>query len=109
MKGCGHLESTGIDGYAAAVLKFPGDIVAQCSTGVQLQQENVARIYGTDGWILVQDPWIPSAHQAGTVKLTINRGKASEEYRFNPPPGCTRWKPTRLPPVSRIARPPRRR
>ena len=40
-------------------LKFPGDIVAQLATGVGVSQENVVRIFGTEGNILVPTPWIP--------------------------------------------------
>ena len=48
-----------------ASLKFPGDIVAQLSTGVRLQQENVVRIFGTEGSILVPDPLIPARDGGG--------------------------------------------
>jgi predicted dehydrogenase/aryl-alcohol dehydrogenase-like predicted oxidoreductase len=78
VKGAGHLESTGVDGYTAAVLKFPGDIVAQVSTGVQLNQENVARIYGTDGWILVSHPWGLGGDERG-LKMTLHKGGKAEE------------------------------
>jgi predicted dehydrogenase/aryl-alcohol dehydrogenase-like predicted oxidoreductase len=72
VKGVGHLESTGVDGYAAAVLKFAGGIIAEVSTGVRLTQENVVRIYGTDGWILVPSPWVV-AREGGKSEIILHR------------------------------------
>lgn len=78
--GSGHLnEQTGIDEYAVGTLKFPGDIVATIAAGVALQQDNVVRIFGTTGNILVPAPWLP-ARQGGTTKIIVNRnGQPSEE------------------------------
>jgi len=56
-KAVGHLESTGVDGYTIASLKFPGGILAQLSTGVQSGQNNDVRIYGADGNIHIPTPW----------------------------------------------------
>jgi len=72
VKGVGHLGQTGVDEWAAAVLKFPGGIVAQLATGVSLNQENVVRIYGSEGSILIPSPWIP-AREGGSVKIIVNR------------------------------------
>lgn len=83
IKGLGHLESTGIDGYASAILKFPGDIIAQCATGVQLAQENVVRIFGTDGSIFIPVPWVP-ARDGGSAKIFVRRSgqDRDEEIEF---------------------------
>ena len=78
VKGVGHLEATGIDGYAAAVLKFPGGVVAQVSTGVQLNQENVARVYGTDGWIFVSHPWGLGGEPGGLTMKLHKDGKVED-------------------------------
>ncbi len=79
VRGFGHLGASNVDEYTAAVLKFPGDIIAQVSTGVALNQENVVRIYGTQGNILINDPWIPN-RDGGSTKIRLNKnGQASEE------------------------------
>jgi predicted dehydrogenase/aryl-alcohol dehydrogenase-like predicted oxidoreductase len=57
VKGLGHIGSTGVDEYAVGILRFPGDIVAQISTGVQLNQENAVRIFGSEGNIFMPAPW----------------------------------------------------
>jgi len=69
----GHIgEETRVDEYAVASLRFPGDILAQLSTGVQLHQENVVRIFGTEGNIMVPSPWIP-AKEPGETTIIVTR------------------------------------
>jgi predicted dehydrogenase/aryl-alcohol dehydrogenase-like predicted oxidoreductase len=72
VKGAGHLGRTGVDEWAAAVLKFPGGIVAQIATGVSVDLDNVVRIFGSEGEILVPEPWMPS-REGGAVKIIVNR------------------------------------
>ena len=84
--GCVGGESR-VDEWAVAVMKFPGDIVAQIATGVALGQDNVVRIFGTEGSILVPDPWIPS-REGGTTKIIVNRKgkKKPQEIAIQAPP-----------------------
>ncbi|MEA2710873.1 MAG: hypothetical protein QOF78_3474 [Phycisphaerales bacterium] len=70
--GAGHLGKSGVDEWAAATLKFANGLVAQVSCSVQVQQENVLRIYGSDGWILVPNPWAP-ARNGGASKILIHK------------------------------------
>jgi predicted dehydrogenase/aryl-alcohol dehydrogenase-like predicted oxidoreductase len=60
VKAVGHLESTGVDGYTSAVVKFPGEIIATLNAGVAVNQENVVRIFGTAGQIHLPNPWVMS-------------------------------------------------
>jgi predicted dehydrogenase/aryl-alcohol dehydrogenase-like predicted oxidoreductase len=56
----GHVgEMTHVDEYTIASLLFPADIVAQLFTGVQVNGENVVRIFGSEGSILLPSPWLP--------------------------------------------------
>src|SRR5512133_3525011 len=57
VKGTGHLAPTGVDSYAIGTLKFAGDIVAQIATGVELNQDNSVRIFGSSGQIILSNPW----------------------------------------------------
>ena len=79
VKGFGHLGETGVDEYTSAVMLFPGDIIAQVSTGVALNQENAVRIFGSAGNIYVPSPWFGG--EAGKPgKIVVNRnGQPSEE------------------------------
>ena len=55
VSGVAHLGQSGVDEWAAAVLKFPGGILAEVSCSVSLAQDNVLRILGTEGRIEVRD------------------------------------------------------
>ncbi|MEW6752713.1 MAG: aldo/keto reductase [Candidatus Latescibacterota bacterium] len=82
VRGAGHLGQTGVDEWAVATARFPGDILAQWATGVSLNQENVVRVFGSEGHILVPSPWIP-AREGGAVKILVkaNRDKEPREIQ----------------------------
>jgi predicted dehydrogenase/aryl-alcohol dehydrogenase-like predicted oxidoreductase len=73
VKAVGHLESTGVDGYTSAVVKFPGDILATLNAGVAVNQENVVRIFGTGGWIYLPNPWVMSRGDAEVGKIIVHK------------------------------------
>jgi len=82
VRGAGFVGTTGVDEWAAATLKFAGNIIAQVATGVSLNQDNSARVYGSEGRIIVKDPWIP-ARDGGTVSIELHRnGKPVEEIKI---------------------------
>ncbi len=71
--GAGHIGAESrVDEYAVATLRFPGDILAQLSAGVRLNRENVVRGWGTEGNILVPQPWAPG-RDSGVSTLALNR------------------------------------
>jgi predicted dehydrogenase/aryl-alcohol dehydrogenase-like predicted oxidoreductase len=61
-----------VDEYASALLTFPGDIIAQLLTGVQLQVEEEVRIFGTQGSIYVPSPWLP-VRDGGVSTIIVNK------------------------------------
>ncbi|MBO0782974.1 MAG: Gfo/Idh/MocA family oxidoreductase, partial [Ktedonobacteraceae bacterium] len=73
----GHVGETGVDEYTVASLSFPGDIVAQLFTGVRVNGENVVRVFGTEGSILVPSPWLPRAGEQ--ISLIVHRGGERQE------------------------------
>ncbi|MCB9784063.1 MAG: Gfo/Idh/MocA family oxidoreductase [Candidatus Omnitrophica bacterium] len=89
LKGMGELsKETGCDLIAAANLRFPGDIIAQLSTGIQLEQENIVEVCGSEGRILITHPWLPNI-EPGVPKVILIRDTESdfEEFRFDGLPG----------------------
>ncbi|HPO08967.1 MAG TPA: Gfo/Idh/MocA family oxidoreductase [bacterium] len=52
-------EDGGVDDFTVGIAKFPGDVVAQFSCGVGVEQDNTVRIYGTEGHIFLREPWVP--------------------------------------------------
>lgn len=60
VKGCGHIGAgSRVDEWATAVLKFPGEIVANLTTGIQVAVDSTLRIWGSEGHIIVPNPWFP--------------------------------------------------
>ncbi|HEY4328219.1 MAG TPA: Gfo/Idh/MocA family oxidoreductase [Phycisphaerae bacterium] len=64
MQGHGHIHESGVDDYAAAVLKFPGDIVATFACGMTVHADNTACVMGDKGYIEVPLPWKPPSSDA---------------------------------------------
>ncbi|MDW8395315.1 MAG: aldo/keto reductase [Anaerolineae bacterium] len=63
---------TGVDEYAAATLTFPNGIIAQVAAGVALEQRNVVQVFGSEGSLLVTDPWTPS-RRGGVSVIVLER------------------------------------
>ncbi len=76
--GVGHLHAgSGVDVYAAATLGFPNGVAAQVSAGVGLHQDSVVRIYGSEGWLLVPEPFLVTVG-GGEATLLLHRKGARE-------------------------------
>jgi predicted dehydrogenase/aryl-alcohol dehydrogenase-like predicted oxidoreductase len=69
--GMAALGDTGVDEWAAALLRFPNGILAECACAVSLKQENVLRVLGTTGRIEVADFWFASGHEGGVGKIEV--------------------------------------
>ncbi|WP_328992428.1 aldo/keto reductase [Kribbella sp. NBC_01245] len=53
----GHVGETGADEWAVATLTFASGISAQVSTGIRLADENRVRVLGSEGYLVIEDPW----------------------------------------------------
>ncbi len=73
VKAVAHLESTGVDGYTSAVVRFPGDITAVLNAGVTVNQENVVRVFGTTGWIYLPNPWVADRTGGDAGKIIVHK------------------------------------
>lgn len=72
--GVGHVgETNRIDEWSVGCLKFPKGILAQVSAGVFLNQENVVRIFGSTGDLLIPSPWIPGGRDPGVTKIFVRK------------------------------------
>ena len=79
-------ESSRVDEYSSAILKFPGEIVATLSSAVQLWQDNSVRIFGSEGRLLLRTPWQP-AHGSDASEIVIERPEQEPEVIRVPSPG----------------------
>ncbi len=64
-------ERSRVDEYTVASLAFPGGILAQLFTGVQVNGENVVRLFGSEGSLFLPDPWLPPAGE--DTRIIIQR------------------------------------
>ena len=85
VNGCAHLAATGVDLWAVASMRFPGDVLATLSTSTQVQQDNAVRIFGSDGGIIVPVPWGP-ARDGGASTIRLERkGESPQEIAVDSP------------------------
>lgn len=77
--GSAHLGPTGVDEWAAAILRFDNGILAEVSCSVSVAQDNVLRIFGSKGRIEVDDFWFAGGKEGGTGNIKIIRPDKSEE------------------------------
>ena len=74
VKGAGVLHPvTGVDGYATAILTFPGNIIANIQCAVQLGQPGGITVYGTEGHLHIPEPWFCQGHTGGSSKIMVHR------------------------------------
>jgi predicted dehydrogenase len=60
LTGFAHIgQRSRIDEWATAAVLFPGDIVANLTCGIQVQVDMALRIWGSEGHIVVPNPWFP--------------------------------------------------
>jgi len=79
ISGVAHLHpETGVDLWASATALFPKGIVAEWSTGVELNRENGLWISGTEGMMHVPSPYT-AAREGGKSSLFITRQGKTEE------------------------------
>lgn len=53
----GQVGETGADEWSVATLFFDSGMTAQVSTGVRLGDENRVRVLGSEGYLVIEDPW----------------------------------------------------
>jgi predicted dehydrogenase len=83
VKALGQLGETGVDELAAAVLKFPGGMLAQLSCGVRVPLENCVRVWGEEGHIEVPRPWVVSREPGESVLRVWREGSPVEEVMIH--------------------------
>jgi predicted dehydrogenase len=83
--GAAHIgPATGVDHYAAAVLTFPGGIVATVASAIQVNLDNALRVYGSGGTVTVPSPWLPGRGGAPATIMIDRPGSPPEEIRVRP-------------------------
>lgn len=79
VSGAAHLGETGVDEWAIASMKFPGDVLAQLSTSVSLNQDGTTTIFGSAGSIQLPTPWMANREKAENGKIILKKGSETQE------------------------------
>ena len=79
--GAGHLGETGVDEWALATLDFGDGLTAQVSAGVRLAAADAIEVYGSEGYLIVDDPWLP----AGPGRIAVHRVGEEPREETTPP------------------------
>ncbi|MBX2999712.1 MAG: aldo/keto reductase [Caldilineaceae bacterium] len=91
LKAFAHIgKESGVDEWGGAVLEFPGNIVAQLSTGIQVRVDPALRIWGSKGHIIVPNPWFPGDERFGGdqgARILIHRDGEAEAEEIVVPGG----------------------
>ena len=75
--GFATLAETGVDQWAAALLRFPSGLIARVATAVSLSLDNTVQIFGAKGSIHIASPWF-GAGADGSWRFDLLRGGARE-------------------------------
>ena len=77
VKGMAHLCETGTDPYAAAILRFDDDLLAEvsCGVGLRMMDNATVEIFGSEGKIFLPNPWMPSRFDRDPVRIEIDHYK----------------------------------
>jgi len=77
----GRVGETGVDEWAAGVLHFDNDIIAQVSTAIRASLDNVIEVYGSAGRITVPNPWAADRDKPviGKIIVTVKGEKTEHE------------------------------
>jgi predicted dehydrogenase len=69
---------TSTDLYAIASVRFSDGILAQLAAGVNLTQDSGLRVFGSEGWLHISNPFT-MCREGGSSTLRLMRGEQVEE------------------------------
>lgn len=82
--GAAHIgPTTGVDHYAAAVLTFPGGLMARVASAIQVNLDSTLRVYGSTGTITVPSPWLPGRNGAPSLIVVEPAGSSPRELHID--------------------------
>ncbi|WP_422024758.1 aldo/keto reductase [Pyruvatibacter mobilis] len=73
VQGKARLGRTGVDEWAAALLQFDNDVIAQVSTAVSAWLPNTVNIFGETGSLHLAGPWHAAGVEGGSSAIELRR------------------------------------
>ncbi len=81
VKAAGHINPNNrVDEWAGAVVRYPGDIVAHLTCGLQVAVDSAVRVWGSEGHISVPNPWFPGMRDEAVI--LVQRAGEEEPERI---------------------------
>lgn len=80
--GFGKIGNTNVDEYAVALLKFENDIIAEVSCSITFWLDNEVKIYGTDGTIILKNPWLAGLECKIPSIIIIKKSEKEEQIKL---------------------------
>ncbi len=89
VKGCAHIGQTSrVDEWSVAAARFDGDILANLACGSQVAVDSALRIWGSEGNLVVPNPWFPGRAKDTPSTIRLQRaGQEAEEIEIPGGPG----------------------
>lgn len=108
VKGVGHIGKSGVDEWAMALLKFPGDILAEVTCGIRMRGETILRVHGTAGTLTVPYPWNCGSwlrgNKAGRTDLVLHKDGRDRKFKVESGRGLYVWEADTLAHAVRLGR-----
>ena len=73
---------TGVDHWATACVRFPGDITATLTCGIQVELDSEFTVCGSEGNLRVPNPWFPGQPDA---RILLQRRESDEPEVIDAP------------------------
>lgn len=70
-------KKSGVDLWAAGMLRFPNGVVAHFDCGMEVTTEWTATVFGTKGKIHLPSPWVPGEKDGALHVTTYDSGKTA--------------------------------
>lgn len=83
VRGLGRVGETGVDEWASAVMLFENDILAEVACSVRATLENTARVIGSEGTILLPEPWLNARDTAQDGRIIVVNADGEQIYEID--------------------------
>ena len=79
-----QIGQTGVDEISSAIMEFDNGVIAEAYTAIMKNMDNNAVIEGSDGKIIVDNPWMPGRDGGPydtKIRIITNSGEKVEEFK----------------------------
>ena len=78
------IGETGVDEVSSAIMEFDNGIIAEANTAIMKNMDNNAIIEGSNGKIIIDDPWMPGKNGGpynSTIRIIKNDKEEIKEFK----------------------------